>query len=307
MIHSHLSSDYGIVFQAICSPDAPLICRRFTTATLYALACFLLIAPGTALAGGFEVYGGKYTERDKQSLPPVCRLILFEKGSAHQPEGQRIYSDLLSLPQYRMAKNNIHLHHYCYGLLSRFRYFSSTSPIDRKLFAMKFQDELDYVIVNQGLDDKNWPYFDQLYYEQAEMLFTTSKYAEATAKALKALSITPSYAKARALLSDTYMKTGKRDLALKQLHEGLAENPASKPLRRRLREIDPNDPFLAQPIPEAPRPTDTAANKEPPATSAEEVEPSPTVGASGSEGQDKPISKPTVAPNPDNPYCRFCP
>jgi len=280
---------------------------RFTSAHQLSLACFLIATAGCALASGFGTYGGKITERDKQALPPVCRLIFFEKPSAHQPQGQRVNGDLFSLPQYRMAKNNIHLHHYCYGLISRFRYFSSTSPIERKLFAEKVQGELNYVIVNQGLDDKSWPFFDQLYYEQAEMLFITNKFPEATAKALKALSITPGYAKAHALLSDIYMKIGKRDLALKQLREGLAANPSSKPLRTRLREIDPNDPFLAQPIPEPPRPTDTAANKEPPATSAEEVEPSPTVGASGNEGQDKPISKPTVAPNPDNPYCRFCP
>lgn len=309
MTHVNFKSTFNILFSSIWLRHIRKTRGTYKAAKFLALTCLILAFPRSILAGGFEVYGGIITERDKQSLPPVCRLILFEKPSAHQPEGQRVNGDLFSLPEYRMAKNNIHLHHYCYGLLSRYRYFSVTSKADRDLFTKKFQDELDYVIVNQEISDKSWPYFDLLYYEQAEMLFITNKYPEATAKALKALSITPSYAKAHALLSDIHMKMGKRDLALKQLREGLAANLSSKPLRRRLREIDPKDPLLSQSIPEPPQPTDTTASKEPDAVGAKNTnKPLPTDdSSSGDQAQEKPISTPAVTPNPSNPYCRFCP
>lgn len=281
----------------------------------YALAGFLL-AVSQAAHAAFATYGGKITESDKLSLPPVCRLILFEKPSAHQPEGQRVNGELFNRPEYRMAKNNIHLHHYCYGQLSKHRYFTIINSAKRAEFAGHFQSELDYVLRNS---DKDWPYFDQLYFEQAEMLFYTGNNIQAISKAFQALAITPGHTKAHALLSDIYIKIGKRDMALKQLHEGLATNPYSKLLRRKLSELDPKDPILAQPLPAPPQPNEDTVSAQPsPAnspislsseenksTSEQTATPQALGNPSGTLGEDKTTGKPGAPP--PNPYCRFCP
>lgn len=290
---------------------------RLAKVILYALAGFLLAVSETAHAS-FETIGGKITESDKLLLPPVCRLILFEKPSAHQGEGQITNAALFNRPEYRMAKNNIHLHHYCYGLLSKHRYFISFTRGDREKYANNFQGELNYVLERV---DKDWPYSAQLYFEKAEMFFYTDDLTQAVSNALHALTITPGYVKAHALLSDIYVKIGKRDMALKQLHDGLAITPSSKTLLGKLRELDPKDPLLTQPLPEPIQSSETPESEQTSTASSsrplgsEERKPSPeqveaplaTDSSPGTPDQDKPVSKPPDAPNPTNPYCRFCP
>jgi hypothetical protein len=264
---------------------------------------------------------GTITESDKLTLPPVCKLILIENTSAHQPVGQVQNAALLDRPEYRMAKGNIHLHHYCYGLINKNRYFNGRTPQERRDFLNETIGEIDYVLVNSP---KEWPYFHQLFFEQAEMFFLAGDLQKALLKANNSLNHRPTFDKAHALISDIYVKQGKKEQAIQQLHRGLEADPSSKRLLRSLRDLNPKDPLLAKnasrPVSSGDdRPTNpnAASTRQTPEaqTNVTASEPMPVEsrnnavpnrpGAGQSEAM--PASPPESPPATANPYCRFCP
>jgi tetratricopeptide (TPR) repeat protein len=251
-------------------------------------------------------------------LPPVCRLILVEKPSAHQEQTQN--AALLERPEYRMAKGNIHLHHYCYGLVNRNRYFSSKAKLERDRWLIETIAEFEYVLVNS---EKEWPYFHQLYFEEAEMYYFAGDLPRALLKAKNSLAHSPGFEKAHALISDIYRKQGNKDQAIQQLHAGLSAEPTSKGLLRRLKDLNPGDPYLKSPR--------VASEKASPALGApaDEKQTKPTADDIVGETRDvdstptsvskeapsaaadsvrKGTHTPATPGNADqNPYCRFCP
>ena len=282
--------------------------------------CVLLAAATLHSFPAYATYAfGKMTEQDKLLLSPVCKLILVEKPSAHQPGGQVTNAMLFEKPEYRMAKGNIHLHHYCYGEIHKGRYFSSKTKVDRMRFLDAFIKDLDYVLTHSP---NEWPYFYELHHEQAEMYFSAGDLPKALNKANLALTRQPDFDKSHALISDIYLKQGKKNNAIEQLQLALKANPTSKRLLRRLKALNPTDPLLAtaesmtaKPV-EEPSIVQKEANLQGPARQDNgeaifSVETKPTESAT-MEPQAKPqISLPSE-PGPaskqnGNPYCRFCP
>lgn len=261
---------------------------------------------------------GSITEIDKRTMPLLCRLILIDKPSAHLGSGQIENAALFEKPEYRMAKGNIHVHHYCYAFLDKNRYFSSSDPAKKSFFLHVFMGEIDYVL---NASPKEWEFFHQLYYEQAEMYFLANDLPKALQKANEALKHRPDFDKAHALMSDTYLKLGKRGEAIQQLQIGLKASPASLRLIRRLKEINPKDPLLAAPIettkatsqekdsPKEEKYAGPAVPERIPPTTSEDSKPDRLETKESKASNSVPSgveATPTVQPN-GNPYCRFCP
>lgn len=291
----------------------------------------ILFASATSNAEELMVRGEPVSKSDIASLNPVCRLIMENPG-IHHTVGQTKNAALFERPEYQMAKGNTHLHHYCWALISKQRYFRSRTKVKRDFYFNQAMGDIDYVFKHT---DKSWPHFDVLFLEQASMHMIRGNYPATIQKADEALRSKPGTEKAYIIKSDAYKEMGKKDKAIKIAQEGLGENPESRALRRRLVELgitppetSPKPAKTADPVPAkaadgVPKienePEKTTDNRnetgQTTAVSREAIEggrgESLTTPSDASTGQDDPsLNNPEVeslnTPK-NNPYCRFCP
>lgn len=246
-----------------------------------------------------EVRAEAVPESDIAVLPPVCKLILVETPGAHHGSGRRPlekHAALFDRPGYEMGKANPHLHHYCWSLIHKQRYFRAKSATERDFRFRQFMGDIDYVLKNS---DKDWPYFHVMLLEQGGMLLLRGDYPHALAKADDALRLKPGEEKAYTLKSDIHEAMGDKKKAINIALEGLEKNPASKALRRRLVRLGANIPEFLETskntVPNGITPPDTASesNKQ-------------TSGIETDAGNTPTPAASTKQPA-DNPYCRFCP
>jgi len=274
---------------------------------LFLAAIFLSIsvhAPA-AVVGGEPV-----TAAEAASLAPLCKLILIEKPNANIAQEQN--AALFDRPEYRMAKNAIHLHHWCRAAVSRYRYFNASSAQKKWGYKTDFHADMDYVIRNMG---PSWPYMPLMHVEKGEMYLLDKKYDEAATQALSAIYQTPTFARGHVLLVNAYSAMGQKNKALEAATEGLKHNPTSGTLKRLYDQMGGAKPYpepYAKPTESAPEATpqqpsqptnaDTKSSNEAatlpqPSQQPDEVAPISTpAGAAASES----------APN-QKKYCRFCP
>lgn len=200
----------------------------------------LAIIPLTAMllfiairAYALDVSGKPVPEADIQLLPPVCKLILIEMPGIHQGGGNTStkYGYLLDRPEYQMAKNNHHLHHYCWSLINRMRYFRAKSAGERDFWFSRIMDDTDYVLQNSP---RSWAYFHVILLEQGLMMMLQRDYKGAVAKAEEVLKYKPDDEQAYALEFDAYIDMQNREKAIAVAQEGLKQNPRSQILLRRL-------------------------------------------------------------------------
>lgn len=275
------------------------------------------------------------TDSDLLSLPPVCKLIIVEKPNAHHPaaRGEPEYVALFQRPGYEMGANNGHLHHYCWALIHKKRYFRAHGTTLRNQYFQQFMGDIDYVLTNTEKDGTNWPYFHVLLIEQGEMLLIRGDYPGSLAKADEALKRKPDADKAYALKFNIYMAMGDKKKAIDVAQDGLKKAPDSNILRKRLESVGVKVPAAIEStngngetgatLQKAELNPDTPASDKkinliignnPDKQSAEtdvkepESEPSPNLSDIENSAQKHP-NKPatdTETPPPKS-YCRFCP
>lgn len=269
---------------------------------------FSILAITCAQVHALEIRGEPASEADIATLPPVCKLILIEQPGVHHVVGQREHPELFERPEYRMAKGNPHLHHYCWSLIHKQRYFRAQGATQKNYRFTQFMGDIGYVLTNA---DKDWPYFHVMLLEEADLLIVRRDFPQAILKIQEALSHEPKYEKAYVLLYDAYLGMGDKKKAIKAAQDGLIDNPRSKPLRRRLKEqgiLPPPPP----PEPAAETTLDTAADTTTPSQSLPDVakkqgnNSNQTQESTEIDGALKPVETPVIG-TPDNPYCRFCP
>jgi tetratricopeptide (TPR) repeat protein len=257
------------------------------------------------------VRGQTVTAAEAATLAPVCRLILIEKPNAHIDHiAQKKNAALFDRPEYRMAKNAIHLHHWCRAAVTRHRYFTASSPQKKRGYKSDFHDEMDYVIRNMG---PAWPYTPLLLAEKGEMFLLDKKYPEASSQALNAVQLNPAFARAHILLVNVYNAMGQKDKALEAATAGIRHNPGSATLKRMYDEMGGAKPYpepVAKPAIQEPQPE--ASMELPPPSSGEfkaagEAE-AVTYPLRPPEAADAPPDAATAEPPPgQKKYCRFCP
>ncbi len=258
------------------------------------------------------VRGEPLTAAEAASLVPVCKLILIEKQNAHiNRMAQKQNAALFDRPEYRMAKNAIHLHHWCWAAVSRYRYFNATSSQKKWGYKTAFYDDMDYVIRYMG---PNWPYMPLMHVEKGEMYLLDKNYGRAATEAINAINQAPTFARGHVLLVNAYSAMGQKNMALKAATEGLKYSPASGSLKKLYDEMGGVKPYPQpdakpkEPDPEAasqqttqPKNDDTQSSNE----SATSPEPSQQPG----EAAPDPASAEATVPDPSGQkkYCRFCP
>lgn len=292
--------------------------------------CFAA-SPIQAAEDWLRIRGENATGADIVTLPPVCKLIMIERPGIHGPVGQGDHPELFERPEYRLAKGNIHLHHYCWALISKQRYFRASSAGQRNYYFSQFMGDIDYVIKNSS---ESWPYFYVMYIEQGSMLLIRGDYPASLAKADMALKQKPGEETAYALKFDIYMAMGDKKKAIESAQEGLKANPASKRLRKRLLQagvkLQPQEPVVDVAKPSDTPPTDTTNGTE--AVQDESIaqpnasesvknasdqdlaptathDPAANTGTNSSASPDAGTKQEAgfISHPPDNPYCRFCP
>ncbi len=260
-----------------------------------------------------EVRGETVTAAESASLVPVCKLILIEKKNAHIDHiAQKQNAALFDRPEYRMAKNAIHLHHWCWAAVSRYRYFNATSSQKKWGYKTAFRDDMDYVIRNMG---PNWPYMPLIHVEKGEMYLLDKNYGGAATEAINAINQAPTFARGHVLLVNAYNSMGQKNKALEAAREGLKYSPASGSLKKLYDEMGGVKPY-PQPYAKPKEPDPEAASqqttqpKNDDTQSSNEAATSPEPSQQPDEAAPDPASaEATVpeAPPGQKKYCRFCP
>jgi tetratricopeptide (TPR) repeat protein len=232
-----------------------------------------------------------------------------------------------------MAAHNPHLHHYCWALISKQRYFRANGKTQRDYYFKQFMGDIDYVLNNTA--DKSWPFFHVLLIEQAGMMNIRGDYPSSLLKIDQALKSKPDYDKAHALRSDVFLAMGDKKKAIEAAQMGLEKDPRSRLLRRRLEQMGIKVPPLPDPV--AGHSRENASNAEtsvgaastqqagkdagdgssittPAAEMPKARESGPGVDASpnmapaaDSSGKNQDASPTGTGSQPGKPYCRFCP
>lgn len=297
---------------------------------------FVLAAITAPVASALQIRGELVTQNDIAVLPPVCKLIVVEKPGVHHGGGDRPlqeYAALFQQPGYEMAAHNPHLHHYCWALISKQRYFRANGKTQRDFYYKQFIGDIDYVLNNTA--DKSWPFFHVLLVEQAGMMNIRGEYPNSLLKIDQALKSKPDYDKAHALRSDVFLGMGDKKKAIEAAQVGLEKDPRSRLLRRRLEQLGvkvppPPDPVAghsrentssaetaagAASTPEAGKGVDNGGSIAAPAAempkareSGPDVEAKPNMApAADSAGKDQAPPATGTGSQPGKPYCRFCP
>lgn len=281
------------------SKNSPLPIPAF----VQVLSCLLGIAIASdSLAETIIVRDEPLQSSEIQTMPPVCKLIVVDQPGVHNGAGRgplTQHAALFEDPRYQMAKNNIHLHHYCWALVSKQRYFRERDKNKRKHYLSQFNGDIDYVLQHS---DKSWPYFDVMLVEQGQMQMILGNYDTALAKADQALKFQPNSEHAYLLKTDAYKNMGNKTAAIAAGKQGLEKNPDSARLRKRLERLGQTVPPLAERKPLTTENANPTVSEKPAGSEPASAAPTPEKATS-----EKASPEPETIGTKNNPYCRFCP
>ena len=220
----------------------------------------LLLTVTSCLGNALEVSGEPVSDTDIQLLPPVCKLIMVDVPGIHMGGGGNStkFGHLLNKPEYVIARQTPHFHHYCWALVNKMRYFRADSAKRRNFLFSRIMDDTDYVLRNSP---KDWPFFYVVLLNQGLMMMLQGDYKGSIAKAEEALRQKPDEERAYALEFDVYMRMQDNNSAISAARKGLEKNPGSEMLRRRLTKLGvhlPPKPLAAEPASSSP--PDTAGD-----------------------------------------------
>ncbi|HNA81056.1 MAG TPA: tetratricopeptide repeat protein [Thiobacillaceae bacterium] len=308
-----------------------------------ALAALMGVTQALALSDVNQgvVNNQKISSAEYAAMDPVCRLILVDKPFAHGFNQQKENVELLSRPEYLMAKDAGYIHHRCWAIIAKHRYFAERDKAKRDENRASFYGDMNYVLQNAP---KDWRFLPQIHTEIGQFALYEQDYRKAILSANNAINQDRTYADAYVLLADTYQAMNDKEKAKKTIQDGLAADPTSRALARRAAKYGikvpepppaPAKPAPTQPAPvKAQGPAEQGAPEKPPVQDAAVVPtppstpapvpatpapaPPPTPQAPPQTAPETPASGATAfppveaSPAPDaekkpNPYCRFCP
>lgn len=253
----------------------------------------------------------KITQKEISLMDPVCRLILIDKPGIHLRKNMS-GREILNNPAYEMAKDAPFLHHRCWALIAKQRYFSTHDKGKKSQHFSAFKGDMNYIINNAP---KNWKFLPQIHTELGQMNLLLRYYSTAILSASKALNLSRTHIDAYILLSDAYRGLGNSESqAKKYILEGLEIEPGNKQLMLRAKRLNLTIPAnLATPTPVAEKETTTVESLPIEETAQKnitnELIPSTTLTTQGNKSAHE-ATNPGVSTNNSqrkNPYCRFCP
>ncbi len=164
-------------------------------------------------------------EMELRLLPPFCRAR-FNGG----PEAEAWKS--------KIGKGFLHLHHFCAGLNFINRYYKSKSPQEKTFNLNNAMGNFNYMIDHY---EPGFPLQWKVYLNRGKVFSIRKEYIKALNDYRKAAKLRPKSISVHIALSDTYMKLGNNDQALKIVKHGLQYHPSNKHLLRLYKRISNKD------------------------------------------------------------------
>lgn len=246
------------------------------------------------------------TPQEFKAMEPACQAIgmgeidgVFWAEALNRPGRKGV----LDKPENAMANGAVWFHHYCWGKLAKYRYFTEKTSEKRNFQTKTWRGEMQYIIDWTNQKKIDWAYLPQIHKEIAESYLFEKRYPQAIQAAERALEKRRSFAGAYLIIADAYEAMKNQPKALHYVTEGLKHNPDTKSLQKRYVRLGGKKPY--------PEPYPVVESATPPVTDAV----TPTVPES-SVSPSTPAAPPAVpeiapategVPPKNNPYCRFCP
>jgi len=165
------------------------------------------------------------SDQDFMLLPPFCSAKMRELGTEksaywHKKIGRDTY---------------MHLHHLCNGLhgINILQTMSSRKTQYNRVIRSSLGG-IDYVL---DRTNQNIPLYPYMLLKKAEVLILAKQPGEAIKLLEQAISIRSNYTPAYIKLSGIYKQRGNKNAAKEILTQGLKQNPKSKVLQKRLKEL----------------------------------------------------------------------
>jgi tetratricopeptide (TPR) repeat protein len=252
---------------------------------------FIRTACAASLFAAFGAHASVPVERDPRIptpaeltlLPPYCphTAIISKRYGGKQ---SRTKHDAATKPFVDMYGTDFwHLHHYCFGLTRALRAERLASREKREKGLELSIGEYEYVMKHVRPNSIMLP---ELHMQKGISLIKLKRGAMAVLELKKAIQLNPRFVRAYLELSNYYADSGKKELALQTLEEGLGVSPEATSLKQRYADLGGTKTFTKSETPQQ----DTAPKQEAPQPEQAEA-----------RRADEQIGSPT------NPYCRFCP
>lgn len=252
------------------------------------------------------------TASEVLSMEPACLLIGMGRALGTRwgiPEDLFPKGAEPRLGDYPMLSKAPWFHHYCWGELSRVRYFNTTTPEKKTKHLKHWIDNIKYSLDEAGANERGnrWSYYNKVRGDLAAAQLESKKYAEAIATATDVITTAPEIEAPHTTLIDALIALKKSSEAEAAALEAIKRFGKKKSLVRIYKALtgrepdipDPEPAPVAAPTSPAPTPTEApAALQDPPAKAAT---PAPAPAAQQS------VTPPAKIGNETNPYCRFCP
>ena len=189
----------------------------------YLILTTLLFNPVVIQAGGFPK-----TDFEFSLLPPYCKARAGRTSKANK-----------KLWESRLGHDFLHTHHYC-AALNMLRTAQGTFPTSRRQKREKI-GMLTFIFNNLKYMEEhahpNYILFPNIYTTKAEAFLEARQEDQAILYLHKAIKANPKYTRPYAMLSDIYLKHGKRKDAKEIIAQGLESSPKSKLLNKRMKQF----------------------------------------------------------------------
>jgi hypothetical protein len=261
----------------------------------------MLLACSTSLSIASDAHAAPVT-KDRR-IPTPSELTLLPPYCPHTQIISKVYGrqqapakyDAQTKPYVDLYGGDFwHLHHYCFGLVAASRAYRQTDLRERRGQLVESVSQYDYVIraVKPGSN-----ILPEVHMQKGISMIRLQRGAEGVIELKRSIQLNPRFMRPYIELSNYYVDSKRKDLALQVLEDGLSVSPESANLKRRYAELGGTKTFV-----QATPPAEEAAPTEGMRTDSETAPPQHTEPTP--ETPPRPVEQ---IGTPTNPYCRFCP
>jgi tetratricopeptide (TPR) repeat protein len=169
---------------------------------------------------------------EMRGLPEFCRYTQIFRD--HLPGGKD--PDQIARWTNLLGHTFIHLHHYCWGLMATNRAFYMSRTSEQRGYNLSQSiNEFNYVIERSPQDFVLLP---EILTKKGENLIQMDKGPQGVSELRGAIDLKPDYWPPYAWISDYFKEVGDLPKAREWLEKGLSAAPNTRPLMRRMAELD---------------------------------------------------------------------